>query len=848
MEAQESTGGPGEKSEHKGKQQEGIQNIPTTFKEMFQFNAAVMGFGQNLWMNEILDLFDNIMSNFGNVGRVQEECCVLTIRMSKVTTGKVNLPEFKSCMLASLRSLLPKEWTTGHEVAWSWSWERIEALLLETMGKTGKWEKCLITLVESIDEATGYQLRQDIYARFFVSTPQGEAYFKQNVTYLHLLVTKVIGLQLRMFADPVGCVDEISGIGLRHVGYGIPTELFQPFIIVICGVVRDLGADATTLEGYTWVLNLVGQMQTRTITEGSTIVMKAINVNSPKAVVAAINCAARGERATWMLLITVGTRDISPFLWSVQSGAIEAGLAMLNDLLTIRADRDKYYYEFDYLFRRHPDILSVCLQDAPALVVPLMDGLIWRSRLTDNGYRRVNYYMKHLLIDPEGNFARNMDWVVKAKDPKLMVHPVLILMADLVWGRVALRSFIQRKLWFVFTLVVFVMSQSVIKGMALKDPENADLRYATFALRLFIYLFSMGQMIYSHMGRIIGSYRRGDVVKLGKCPIPTYLTNWQDAFNLVLMFVLIAAMSTEPILHCLSNEDVELFATVCPEVEGVSKIYYTMNMFAMILYYTLLLDLAVFNNRVSAYVLVCGRMLVEIALFLLAMTCVLTMLSSALSCLEQDDEAFESIPKGFMSLWEMMLRMFSTDHYKKLHNEPVVLCGAYGFLVVSCIFLINLLIAQLCCSYDAIYVDMVGYARLNRAKIIVETMPAVSPKRWALFKEGLGFENRIEFNEGDIGVAGGIQVQEPANANPTTQDSIKRVGGTTSALAQWPEEECDAEDDKFGKLEAMIKKAMDTMTAAKSTSSKKKKGGGSSAAEGSADAEGSAVEEAPAEE
>ena len=40
---------------HKGsKQQDGIQNIPTTFKEMFQFNAAVMGFGQNLWMNEIL--------------------------------------------------------------------------------------------------------------------------------------------------------------------------------------------------------------------------------------------------------------------------------------------------------------------------------------------------------------------------------------------------------------------------------------------------------------------------------------------------------------------------------------------------------------------------------------------------------------------------------------------------------------------------------------------------------------------------------------------------------------------------------------------------------------------------
>merc|ERR1719321_1734947 len=252
----------------------------------------------------------------------------------------------------------------------------------------------------------------------------------------------------------------------------------------------------------------------------------------------------------------------------------------------------------------------------------------------------------------------------------------------------------------------------------------------------------------------------------------------------------------------------------------------------MILYYTLLLDLAVFNNRVSAYVLVCGRMLVEIALFLLAMFSVLLTLSSALSCLEQEDESFQNIGAGFMSLWEMLLRMFSTDHYKTLHDIPVVLIGVYGYLVTSAIFLLNLLIAQLCCSYDAIYADMVGYARLKRCRIIVETMPAVSPKRWAVFKDSLGFENRIEFNEGDVGVAGGFQMMEPANANPTTVDTIKRVGGTTSALAQWPEEEGDAEDDKFGKLEALIKKAMDTMTT--SNKSSKKKGAGS-AAEGAGD-------------
>merc|ERR1719181_2012356 len=191
--------------------------------------------------------------------------------------------------------------------------------------------------------------------------------------------------------------------------------------------------------------------------------------------------------------------------------------------------------------------------------------------------------------------------------------------------------------------------------------------------------------------------------------------------------------------------------------------------------------------------------------------------------------------------------MFSTDHYKQLHDLPVVLVGVYGYLVATAVFLFNLFIAQLKCSYNAIYADMVGYARLKRCRIIVETMPAVTPKRWNFFKESLGFENRIEFNEGDIGVAGGIQVQEAANAHPTTVDTIKRVGGTTSALAQWPAEEGDAEDDKFGKLEALIKKAMDTMTANNSKKANKT-GGGSSAAEGSGAAgEGSgAGEEAEA--
>eukprot|EP00929_Paragymnodinium_shiwhaense_P020518 TRINITY_DN13656_c1_g1_i1.p1 TRINITY_DN13656_c1_g1~~TRINITY_DN13656_c1_g1_i1.p1 ORF type:complete len:1087 (+),score=224.95 TRINITY_DN13656_c1_g1_i1:109-3369(+) len=790
------------------------QNIPTTFKEMFQFNSAVMGFGQNLWMSEVLNSFDNIVSNFSNLGRVQEECCVLTVRMAKVITGKVHLPDFQSCMLASLRSLLPKVWTTDHEITWSWCWSVVEKLLLENLGKTNIWEAAVVRMVESIDEASGFQMRSDLYERFFALSPAGEAHFKQNVTYLHLLVTKIIVLTISMFKEPAMAVDEISAVGLRHVGYGIPTELFQPYADTMTGVFRDMGSETTAVTGFSWALSLVAQMMERTIMEGSTIVMKAINMNSPKALLSAISCAARGERAQWMLLITVGTRDISPFLWAVQSGAVETGLAMLEDLLTIRADRDKYYYEADYLFKRHHNIVQVFLEDAPVLLEPLLEGLIWRSRVTTNGFRRVNYYFKHLLVGPNGNFAETLQWVVGAKDPKVMVHPVLVSLGDKVWDGVACRAFIQKKTWLIFTLILFVVSQSVLKSMAATNASSSTLRYTTFVARVVIYLFSLTPMLFQHVGRLIDSYWKRDLVKLYRfCYVPTFLMHWQETCSLVLMATLSAMLCTEPILFCIQDEDAELFTEWCSAADDVRTAYSICCMVATILYFALLRDLAVFSNHVSAYVLVAGRTLSEVALFLLAMFCVLMTLSSALSCLEHDLTHFNSIPSGFMSLWEMLLNMYSDVNFDLLREEVVVLLGVYVYLLIAAIFLFNLLIAQLAVSYRDIYADMVGYARLKRSQTIVETMPSVSSKRWEAFRNSLSLDEKIEFNEGDIGIAGGIQVLEAAGLHPTTVDIIKRVGGTTSVTAPWPEDVTTSEgEDRFASLEALAKRVLDQLT------------------------------------
>ena len=162
----------------------------------------------------------------------------------------------------------------------------------------------------------------------------------------------------------------------------------------------------------------------RAISEGSTVVMKAISTNDEIAMKKAMATSPRGKRAqelrnqlffmvfhlfTWvfygfltvwavlepflnarcvlqeLLNISVGAQSISPFYWSIRSGNLNSAKAILQDLLTIRADRDVYYYACDDLFVRHPDVVRYIMTDVPALLATLFDGLVWRSRWINKG-------------------------------------------------------------------------------------------------------------------------------------------------------------------------------------------------------------------------------------------------------------------------------------------------------------------------------------------------------------------------------------------------------------------------------------------------------------------------------
>ena len=76
----------------------------------------------------------------------------------------------------------------------------------------------------------------------------------------------------------------------------------------------------------------------------------------------------------------------------------------------------------------------------------------------------------------------------------------------------------------------------------------------------------------------------------------------------------------------------------------------------MILYWTLLLDLAIFSMRISAYVLVCGRVAGEVGLFLIALVLLLLAFSTAISSLYLEMPSKEGAFVWLEELTTMSLR------------------------------------------------------------------------------------------------------------------------------------------------------------------------------------------------
>ena len=113
------------------------------------------------------------------------------------------------------------------------------------------------------------------------------------------------------------------------------------------------------------------------------------------------------------------------------------------------------------------------------------------------------------------------------------------------------------------------------------------------------------------------------------------------------------------------------------------------------MYYALLIDLTVMST--------------EVVLALLALAAVILTFSATLSALNYDQDDFDGIDAGLLSFCKLIVGMLSGEDYKGYRDDPLRPHWRDCLYLLTMVFLLSLLVAQLTCAYGSVYADMVEW-------------------------------------------------------------------------------------------------------------------------------------------
>lgn len=326
----------------------------------------------------------------------------------------------------------------------------------------------------------------------------------------------------------------------------------------------------------------------------------------------------------------------------------------------------------------------------------------------------MNFFIKHLLVDADGQFAGATQWICQMQDPVIVVHCVLETLTDLVWTNVIYGPFLRSKVWLLFTLLVFLMSQSILKTWHAEDEATqGTLRIATAVCRAFVYFASMLELIYSRTRITCKAIRDGEIVRRCQIPVPSkVITDWQESMSWLLTLILIAMFMVEPILYCLQADsdfpDAGLFTQNCPAARDVRDVYAFLSMLAMFCYFALLVDFSALFVRCSAFVMISGQVLPELVLMLGAVFYLILVFGCATSASSEKSSDFSNIAQSALSFFQISIGMYPAENFHSLKESRWIMVMCVGFTVLVVIFLSNVLIAQIIGAYSSLYDRMLG--------------------------------------------------------------------------------------------------------------------------------------------
>merc|ERR1711976_736919 len=104
------------------------------------------------------------------------------------------------------------------------------------------------------------------------------------------------------------------------------------------------------------------------------------------------------------------------------------------------------------------------------------------------------------MMAKDGKFADCLKWLTASGDPAIISHPVIVLVSDTLWSGVVYQRFINYKMWDVLSLIVFMLTQGILPGMAADAEDRGDknnafnMNLVIFIGRMFTYVLGMGRL------------------------------------------------------------------------------------------------------------------------------------------------------------------------------------------------------------------------------------------------------------------------------------------------------------------------------------------------------------------
>uniref|UniRef100_A0A0G4IA00 Uncharacterized protein n=1 Tax=Chromera velia CCMP2878 TaxID=1169474 RepID=A0A0G4IA00_9ALVE len=184
---------------------------------------------------------------------------------------------------------------------------------------------------------------------------------------------------------------EHNDLAVKHIIFGVGHNDITMMGRMIVEALQDIGGEGWA-EDYaeTWqkFWTEISRSLRDFTAEGAHPVARAIIMNDPELLEAALAEQDRSRRSNTACSILLNGKPASPLKWALSEGKLRLAEILLKDVLAIRADANNIYFGIDTLWESHPDLVALVCKTAPELLTVLLNGHIWASERIMNGKRK----------------------------------------------------------------------------------------------------------------------------------------------------------------------------------------------------------------------------------------------------------------------------------------------------------------------------------------------------------------------------------------------------------------------------------------------------------------------------